>query len=282
MRRRHFDALYETYIGDCRRKINGTPQLLIFGYIAQKKALIRHLFNKVCVSVITHGKGFLHFKGKSYTIEAPCIIVEIPGIQYRYGPYGCWEETYFKYREHDTKKLIQRWNLMKANPPVWPVYNSSRVQEYLTVIRTIGQHPSMTGVADRIDRLAELILIESIWHEEFNVFDDIKKRIYQAEQYIRDNYSRDIDQQKLIQQYSFSRASFFYYWKQSFPLTPVKLINKLRLMKARDLLLETDVSIKTIALSVGFKDQLYFSRKFRELYKMAPHDLRKKRSSNIP
>jgi CheY-like chemotaxis protein len=57
-------------------------------------------------------------------------------------------------------------------------------------------------------------------------------------------------------------------------LTPSQFIRGVRLQKARQLILETDLNISEIAYDVGFNDPNYFTRMFRETYGEQPTKLR--------
>jgi AraC-like DNA-binding protein len=65
-------------------------------------------------------------------------------------------------------------------------------------------------------------------------------------------------------------------FRQRLGSSPVKYRNNLRLMRARDMLLSTDMSVKEAAASVGFQDQLYFSRIFRGHFGISPRELIRK------
>jgi len=53
-------------------------------------------------------------------------------------------------------------------------------------------------------------------------------------------------------------------------------VNEYRLAKAKALLLTTKDSICEIAISTGFSDNSYFTRKFKELYGISPSAMRRK------
>ncbi|MDE5790083.1 MAG: substrate-binding domain-containing protein [Muribaculaceae bacterium] len=56
--------------------------------------------------------------------------------------------------------------------------------------------------------------------------------------------------------------------------TPVELIRKFRVEKARKLLLSTDKTVGEIAFAVGFSSQAYFTRCFRDAYGKTPSEFR--------
>ena len=51
-------------------------------------------------------------------------------------------------------------------------------------------------------------------------------------------------------------------------------INSLRMTKAAELLKDNNSYIKEVAISVGFEDQLYFSRQFKRYYGVTPSEYR--------
>ena len=48
------------------------------------------------------------------------------------------------------------------------------------------------------------------------------------------------------------------------------MLQKARFRKATELLVRTDMSIDEIAIAVGYENQSYFYRRFKEIYGMTP------------
>ena len=61
-------------------------------------------------------------------------------------------------------------------------------------------------------------------------------------------------------------------------VTAMAYVNEYRLAKAKALLLTTQDSVSEIAVSTGFADNSYFTRKFKELYGISPSAMRR----NVP
>ncbi|WP_259317106.1 MULTISPECIES: helix-turn-helix transcriptional regulator [Megamonas] len=62
---------------------------------------------------------------------------------------------------------------------------------------------------------------------------------------------------------------------EKFHLSPKQYIMQLKLKKARSLLITTELSISIIASSLGFDDQLAFSRTFKKEFSISPSMYRK-------
>lgn len=93
--------------------------------------------------------------------------------------------------------------------------------------------------------------------------------------YIDENYTKEIDIKELAKKEHISYAYFRTIFKKKTGISPNQYIIMLRLRNASILLKQTELSIKEIAESVGFSDQMYFSRIFKKRFGMTPRDFRK-------
>ena len=93
--------------------------------------------------------------------------------------------------------------------------------------------------------------------------------------YIDENYAKEIDIKQLAKQEHMSYTYFRTIFKKKTGTSPNQYIIMLRLRNASLLLKQTDLSIKEVAESVGFSDQMYFSRIFKKRFGMTPKDFRK-------
>ena len=82
--------------------------------------------------------------------------------------------------------------------------------------------------------------------------------------YIQKKYCEPTFSVKTIEEkFSMSTAVLYRYFNKNFQTTPKKFINDLRIEKATYLLHKEDMTVKDAAISVGFKDSLYFSKVFK-------------------
>ncbi|MDY2942820.1 MAG: substrate-binding domain-containing protein [Paludibacteraceae bacterium] len=73
-----------------------------------------------------------------------------------------------------------------------------------------------------------------------------------------------------------SRAQLFRKVKERTGLTPVDLLRQVRLQKARQMLRQTDLSVRQVAYSVGFTSASYFARCYRAFFGVPPAEDRGK------
>lgn len=96
-------------------------------------------------------------------------------------------------------------------------------------------------------------------------------RLYE---YLQENYADRITVSRAASMLGLSDFKFMKFFRKATGSTFVTYLTRLRLAHANRLLHETDRSIATIAADVGFSDQSYFDRRFRELYKQSPREVR--------
>ena len=72
-----------------------------------------------------------------------------------------------------------------------------------------------------------------------------------------------------------SESRFTHLFGESVGKSPMKYITELRIGKAKELLAETELSVAQISANVGYPDQNYFSRLFKNLTGRSPRDYRK-------
>lgn len=94
-------------------------------------------------------------------------------------------------------------------------------------------------------------------------------------------YMKAIDVGRLPQLAGLTPSSFCRAFKRTTGLTPGGYLSQLRVRKAKELLARPDRTLKEVARSVGFQDELYFSRVFKKSEGVSPALFRKKYKQRI-
>ncbi len=127
--------------------------------------------------------------------------------------------------------------------------------------------------------------IESGQYEHFSTLAGCEKRslsaIDNALHFIRDNYSENVSLTSILQLTNYSKSHFIKLFKESTGMNVSEYINKYRIEKACFDLIYTNNNITEIAMSCGFNNIQYFSRKFREYMKCTPKQYQKKKEKLI-
>ncbi|WP_138495642.1 helix-turn-helix domain-containing protein [Paenibacillus pinistramenti] len=99
--------------------------------------------------------------------------------------------------------------------------------------------------------------------------------------FMQQHYQQDIRIDKLAELVQLHPSYYAQLFKQTLDQTPVEYLTRLRINKAKELLLQTDKSVREIAYEAGYNDEFYFSRRFKRTTGLAPTVYVKKRDFRI-
>ena len=104
--------------------------------------------------------------------------------------------------------------------------------------------------------------------------------ISEAISFIEHNYERDISVEDIAQQTGLNRSYIGKVFKNATELSPQQYLIGYRMTKAAELLKLTALSIGDVAKSVGYPDQLHFSRAFKKEYGLSPRAWRRENAGS--
>ena len=122
-----------------------------------------------------------------------------------------------------------------------------------------------------------LVLFQEIFRTQSGKCSDTSSVILEVERFMKKNYASPITVEDMARKFNFNASYLTRIFKKQTGESPVKYLLRLRIDEAKKLLLEhPDLSVKQISTLVGYEDQHYFSRFFKELTGLSPSDYRNK------
>lgn len=100
-------------------------------------------------------------------------------------------------------------------------------------------------------------------------------RVAQALAFVHENYHQSIAVEELARISAMSMSTFFRAFKEVAGDTPLGYIKKIRLDRARALLLQGPLAVSDVAYEVGYESPAQFSREFKRHFSTTPSALRK-------
>lgn len=97
--------------------------------------------------------------------------------------------------------------------------------------------------------------------------------------YVRDNLERRITLADAAAAAVLSPNYLAHLLKKQTGQTLTELVTERRMERARELLAHTDMRVTEIARAVGFEDEAYFARRFRQWYDVSPTEFRSRASA---
>lgn len=138
--------------------------------------------------------------------------------------------------------------------------------------------------AAEIDEVVNLQGLSDVMHALTMEYTDIAQKVKQYEhtpkvnkilQYIDLHLDHPLTLQYLAEMVDLSPSYLSRIFSEELGVTLSQYIIKARIKVGRDLLVRTNMSVSDIAVYVGFKNQSYFTQRFKEVYHMSPLKYRK-------
>ena len=127
-------------------------------------------------------------------------------------------------------------------------------------------HASMEALAVAVNKIDEIKEAEECKDE----------RLIEILNYIQTNYV-DVTLEDLSEKFYLSKPYLSKYIKEKSGMTFGETVKRVRMKKARALLKSTNMTVESIALSVGYQNVEHFNRLFKKAYKMTPVQYRNSR-----
>ena len=107
------------------------------------------------------------------------------------------------------------------------------------------------------------------------LFSKYRAAIDTALRYIDEHFTEKIYLEDICKMALMSPSSFSYIFRQSSGSTFTEYLQHKRILKSKELLIETDLSIMEISEKTGFNDTAYFNRVFKKTVGVSPGQFRK-------
>jgi AraC-like DNA-binding protein/mannose-6-phosphate isomerase-like protein (cupin superfamily) len=230
------------------------------------------------IHYIVKGKGNFQRKGKTYNLSEGEGFLICPNeiTYYEANSEEPWTYYWVGFNGVKAEEYLLKANLTEEKP-IFKYFTSGKLQECLN--NMISTKSISTG--GDLQRVGYLYIFLSYLME---IADDSKKRIrnktkdeYVAKviEYIEKNYSRNISINKLAYYVGLDRSYLTFVFKEVLNIPPKQFLMEYRINKASELIRNTEFSIGDIARSVGYDDQLAFSKVFKKIKGSAPSNYRK-------
>ena len=131
-------------------------------------------------------------------------------------------------------------------------------------------------------KMLEAILAESPPREGAEATLEDLRRLDEALRHLRERFCEPLDIGVLARRAHMSRTQFHVRFQRALGMSPMQYVRSLRVDKAKQLLLTTTLPVGEVAATVGYDDQLHFSRVFRSAAGASPTDYRERRGTVVP
>ena len=230
---------------------------------------------------ISSGQGSLESESRfSAAVEPGHAFLLFPKIWHRYAPNPetGWHEHWIGFDGESAR----RWLKHKFISPKNPIVKINAEDTVLATFNRISQsiranRPALQQIlAGATDNLMGLFYSAQQAQpaadaQNANVIENAITRI-------QNEFASELDVKLLARDLGVSYSWFRHTFAAHTGLSPHQYLLEFRLVRARSLLAETELSIKEIATQTGFEDEFYFSRLFRQKLNLTPSQWRNRSS----
>ena len=270
-------GLYLTVAGKSKiepRSIYPSPQHPTGYYFTWKNG--REL-TEYQINYITEGEGVFDSKNGSYQIKPGTLLIIRPGEWHRYKPIQNtgWVENYIGFNGALAGHFLGQSPILQNQPVIRYSLDEELIDTYykifnLVLEERIGFQHIASGYIIKL--LGYIIASQKERHFSGKIIEHV---IQKARFEMRENIEEKIDLEKLARDYNVGYSYFRKMFKKYVGVSPHHYHLELKIMRAKEMILTTDKSIKEISFELGFQSIHYFSRIFKSKMGINPVSLRK-------
>ena len=232
--------------------------------------------DEYAVVYITRGRGTFETRlSGRHTIEAGDVLVLFPGVWHRYTPDAKtgWDEQWIGFTGELASQLVRAPFFLQREPVLRIGGDESLRQRFIALFNDVKHDPAGAPFSGT-SRIVEILGLIQERSQNVGARGRISDVIREAQNRILQQSARDIDFALLSRTLGVSYTTFRRRFKQQTGVSPAQFQNAIRLNRARDLLMSTDLPITDIAAQTGFDTIYYFSEFFKKKTGQAPSDYR--------
>ncbi|MBD3239196.1 MAG: helix-turn-helix domain-containing protein [Chitinivibrionales bacterium] len=263
------------YTGTLPRRFRSHYSVQRVGRFPRKRGWVDNRFDTVNFSFVLSGAGEYRLDDVVHQVSSPCVITQWPDQHFNYGPFDVWDELFICFAARCMHELIER-GLLNLSQPVWYLRDPGPVLALLDRLTGLLLSTDQRCVGDRIDLLAESIVMESLIRTAQPALRREQRLVREAAKLMNQHLSQPFDFNGFAHRHGIHPATLRRVWMRTFTQPPLQYHMELRMQHACNLLGETPMSVKQIGLECGFSDQLYFSRYFRKRMGLSPLRFRRR------
>lgn len=233
--------------------------------------------NEYQINYITEGAGVYENQGGKTKIAPGSLIFTKPGEWHRYKPKKSigWVEQYVGFSGYVAHQMFGRPWFTQKNSVVEVGYREEIIDTYYKIFNYLKEEkPGYQQVAAGMVMKLLGFIVSMDKQKDFSG-KRVEKIIQNACFSIRENVEAEINFQSFAEENNIGYSYFRKMFKKYTGVPPVQYHLELKILRAKEMLLYTDKSIKEISYELGFQSIYYFSRIFKNKLGMSPSEIRK-------
>ncbi|PYI54604.1 AraC family transcriptional regulator [Paenibacillus flagellatus] len=228
---------------------------------------------------VLSGRGTFQCMGRTYELSAGDSFFIFPGelIRYTADEHSPWTYRWIGFRGDRAEELLSGLGITQHRAVAKPIRHRRAAALFRAIERTF--ETAEPGSDMRSGGLMRQLLAEYA-REDGNESrgsegkrSPIEEQVERTIRWLTVQYSQPISIENMSRSLGYNRTHLSKMFKQYTGMTPMHFLLKIRMERAKLLLLE-QLTVEQVAASVGFTDPLYFSKQFKKWYGRSPTEYR--------
>uniref|UniRef100_UPI0032177367 AraC family transcriptional regulator n=1 Tax=uncultured Draconibacterium sp. TaxID=1573823 RepID=UPI0032177367 len=230
------------------------------------------------LNYIIDGGGTFENRHGRFQVKPGSLLLISPNEWHRYRPVSKtgWVENYIGFNGRIADELLKHKAFSTTQPVIQCGIKEEIIDTYLKIFDLVEkERPGFQQIASGmvVKLLGYIVSLEK--RKGFSG-KQIAKVIEEVRFLMRKNVEREINLEELAQQNNVGYSYFRKMFKKYTGVSPGQYHLQLRIIRAKELLVSTDKSIKEISLELGFQTIHYFSLIFKKKVGVNPSEFRKR------
>ena len=239
--------------------------------------VMRKNHHSIQLLITISGAGHLHYRDKDYDLAPSTAMLINNKLPHEYSAKkGGWEFKYLHF-SGAVSEALQRYTEQTLGP-VFPLTGQifCDTDERLEALLQMTEEDTAPDYAAISAQIYNILIAFHSGKNQIAHQQQSAHAIQRAAAYIRQNYNRPISTQDIADAVFLSRTYMSELFMQTYGISPHDYLISHRISIAKDMLLNTELSISEIAEQTGFRDVFALSRVFRQKQKLSPSEYRRK------
>lgn len=267
----------------CTNSLISGAYITDIGYYPKARHHYRERMDGIDQNILIYcleGQGTVKIKREEYQLN-PGDFVLIPAAtahQYAAGETNPWTIYWVHFKGQMATHIINSFREKNGSFKGTANFQDSRILLFEDIYSNLEMGYSTDNLC-YVNLCLQFFLTSFIFDANYNMAD--KKRsndtINCSINFMQKNIDKMLTLNSLAESVHLSASHFSFLFRKKTGFSPIEHFNHLKVQKACQYLLFTDLRIKEIADKLGIEDQYYFSRMFTKIMGMSPSVYRIKR-----
>lgn len=228
--------------------------------------------------LITRGKGTYILDGITHTAEPGKLFIVTPGmrIERSTDPHDPLEFYFIRFSCAESFEENGEWTFGASDPDSFPLRGVFTLLDPLPIVNAFAQMDQLMKRRGQVVLMRRRILFLDILVlivtdlRGHAVTGSTTQAIERTIDYMVNHYREKMSLEDLAALAGLSGSHYTRLFKKYTNYSPIQYLTHLRMDRAKELLILSDYKLKSIASSVGYDDELYFSRLFKKVVGLPP------------